>query len=344
MAARRILHIDMDAFFAAIEQLRRPELRGRPVVVGGAGDPFRRGVVSTASYEARKYGIYSGMPLRTSYQRCPECVFLPVDYAHYAAISNRIKAILKTFSPVMEDAGIDEAFLELPEGETDAKGVALEIKRRIRAATGLTCSIGIAPNKLLAKLASDMDKPDGLVILAHDELETRVWPLPARRLWGVGPKTEEKLAAWGVTTIGELAQRSREQLVERFGQAHGQYLYRAARGMDDSPLIIHWEPLSFSRETTFGADVDDWAVLEATLDTLTRSAVERLRRQGYRANTVTVKLRYADFETHTHGCTLAAPSDDFDTIDHAAHRCLTRFPLTKKCRLIGVRVGGLQSA
>lgn len=342
MAARCILHIDMDAFFAAIEQRRRPELRGRPVIVGGAGDPTRRGVVSTASYEARRYGVYSGMPLRTACQHCPACVFLPVDYPHYAKISRQIKAILKQFSMLMEDVGIDEAFLDLSHSHEDPKAVALAIKQRIEAATGLSCSIGIAPNKLLAKLASDMRKPDGLVMLDHDDLAARVWPLPVRRLWGVGPKTQEKLAGLGVKTIGELARISEAQLVARFGQAHGYYLCRAARGIDDSPLITHWEPHSFSRETTFDVDVDDWAVLEQTLDMLIRSVVERLQRRGYRGNTVTVKLRYADFETHTHGCTLAAPSDDLDTIEHAAYRCLERFPLIKKCRLIGVRVGGLR--
>lgn len=284
------------------------------------------------------------MPLRTSFQHCPQCVFLPVDYAHYAAISQRIKAILNEFSPVTEDVGIDEAFLDVSDSREEPGAIALAIRQRVKAATGLTCSVGIAPNKLLAKLASDMGKPDGLVTLGHDDLRTRVWPLGVRRLWGVGPKTEENLAAMGVTTIRELAQCPEAQLVECFGKAHGHYLYRAARGMDDSPLVTHWEPRSFSRETTFEVDMDDWAVLEQTLDVLTRSVVQRLRKQGYRANTVTVKLRYADFEAHTHGCTLPAASDDLATIDHVAHACLKRFALIKPCRLIGVRVGSLRSA
>lgn len=344
MAWRCILHVDMDAFFVAIEQQRDPELRDRPVVVGGAGDPTRRGVVSTASYEARRCGVHSGMPLRTAHQRCPECVFLPVDHARYTAISRQIKDILSGFSPAMEDAGIDEAFLDLTDSPEDPRTTALAIKKHIRATTGLTCSIGIAPNKLLAKLASDMDKPDGLVILDRDDLERRIWPLPVRKLRGVGPKTQEKLRALGVTTIGELARLSNTELVEHFGQAHGRYLHEAARGIDERPLITRWQPRSFSRETTFEIDVEDWVELERTLEALSRSVAGRLRQRGYRGNTVTVKLRYADFDTHTHGCTLPAPSDDPDTISDAAHHCLRRFPLTQRCRLIGVRVGGLQRA
>src|SRR5512134_644582 len=187
---RRVLHMDMDAFFASVEVLRRPELRGKPLVIGGSGDPTKRGVVSTASYEARTYGIHSAMPLMKAQKLCPHAVFLPVDYHEYSRVSHIIKEILHEFSPVMEDVGIDEAFLDISESAKSSEHIAHEIKERIKGATGLTCSIGIAPNKLLAKIASDMQKPDGLTILAEKDLEARIWPLPVRKLWGVGPKTE----------------------------------------------------------------------------------------------------------------------------------------------------------
>ena len=185
----------MDAFFAAVEEKRHPELQGKPVVIGGSGDPTKRGVVSTASYEARKYGIHSAMPLQTAYKLCPDAIFLPVDYEEYARVSSIIKEILKGISPVMEDVGIDEAFLDISEIQKPSELVAREIKERIKAQTGLSCSIGIAPNKLLAKMASDLQKPDGLTILTDDAIESRIWPLPVRKLWGVGPKTEGYLSS-----------------------------------------------------------------------------------------------------------------------------------------------------
>jgi DNA polymerase-4 len=339
---RRILHVDMDAFFAAIELRRRPELRGRPVIVGGHGDPRARGVVSTATYEARKFGVRSGMPLRSAWRLCPQAVFLPVDFDAYSAESARIKAILHEFSPVLEDAGIDEAFLDLTGVAGDAPAIAREIKRRIREETGLTCSIGIAPNKLLAKIASDMDKPDGLTILSAEDLAPRVWPLPARKLPGVGPKTEARLAAFGVKTIGELAQTPVPTLVEQFGESHGHYLHEAAHGIDDSPLITHWEPKSMSREVTFERDTADWSRLTRTLLALSREVAEELRREGYRGRQVAVKLRYADFETHTHASTLDQATDDLATIRRAAAKCLARFARGRKVRLIGVRVGLLE--
>lgn len=335
---RRILHIDMDAFFAAVELLRHPELAGTPVVVGGHGDPQARGVVSTASYEARRYGIHSGMPLRTAYQRCPRAVFLPVDYPAYAEVSRQIKEILQQFSPVMEDVGIDEAFLDLTRTSEDPCAIARAIKARIREQTGLTCSIGIAPNKLLAKLASGMEKPDGLVVLTEHDVETRVWPLPVRALWGVGPKTEQSLAAMGVATIGELAAVPAQTLVEHFGQTHGRYLYRAARGIDERPLVTHWELKSLSHETTYQHDTADWDRVEATLYSLTEELVTRLKDEGYLAGSVAVKLRYANFETHTHSRRLPAATDDLATISDAAQQCLRQFPLTRKVRLVGIRL------
>lgn len=340
-ARRRILHVDMDAFFVAVELKRHPELKGLPVIVGGRGDPRERGVVSTASYEARRFGVYSGMPLRTALRLCPQAHFLPVDYETYAAVSGQIKRILAAFTPVMEDAGIDEAFLDISAQPGSPLDIARAIKQRIRAETGLSCSIGVAPNKLLAKMASDLEKPDGLTLLGAGDIEQRLWPLAVRKLWGVGPKTEQRLAGLGITTIGELAQTSAQILVEHFGPAHGQYLHQAARGIDDSPLITHWEPKSLSHEITFQRDTDDWARIRTTLRALTRELVAQLREQGYVARGVTVKLRFADFDTHTHAVTLVAATDEPEPIELAALQCLKRFALIKKVRLVGVRLGGL---
>lgn len=248
----------MDAFFAAVEQKRNPNLIGKALVIGGSGDPTQRGVVSTASYEARKFGIHSAMPLRTAYKLCPHAVFLPVDYQEYARVSEKIKDILSRFCPLMQDVGIDEAFLDISQIDKPPEEIAKEIKLAIKQETGLTCSIGIAPNKLLAKIASDMQKPDGLTIIVKDDIENRIWTLPARKLWGVGPKTEAYLREMGIETIGALASLSLEKLLEKFGNSYGKYLYEASRGIDDSPLITHWEPKSTSREVTFQRDIDHW--------------------------------------------------------------------------------------
>lgn len=340
---RRILHVDMDAFFAAVELQRLPELAGRPVIIGGSGDPRQRGVVSTASYEARRFGVHSGMPLRIAWQLCPQAVFLPVDYEAYERVSRRIKAILRRFSPVMEDLGIDEAFLDIAPLVAPPEEIARQIKARIRAETGLSCSVGIAPNKLLAKMASDLEKPDGLTVLAEEDVPARIWPLPVRKLWGVGPKTEERLRAMGVTTIGELARRPLDRLTDAFGPAHGTSLFRAARGIDDSPLVTRWEPKSVSREVTFQKDVAQRRVLLAVLGRLAREVAERLREEELLARTVTVKLRYLDFETHTHAVTLEKATDQPKAVLEAARRCFDRFSLNKKVRLLGVRASGLET-
>jgi DNA polymerase-4 len=332
----------MDAFFAAVEQKRRPELVGKPVVVGGSGDPTKRGVVSTASYEARKYGIHSAMPLRTAHKLCPQAIFLPVDYEEYSRVSKNFKSVLKEISPVMEDVGIDEAFLDISDTGRSGEEIAQEIKRRIHKETGLTCSIGIAPNKLLAKIASDMQKPDGLTILTENDIEKRIWPLPVRKLYGVGPKTEAHLNSMGITTIGELAAISLDHLVEQFGRSYGQYLHETSQGIDESPLITHWEPRSTSRETTFEYDISDWQVLAKTLVNLTKEALDDLSLRNYKARTVTVKIRFSDFETHTRAKTMAVPSDSEEDIRKAAFECLKRFELTRKVRLIGVRLSGLE--
>ena len=340
---RTILHVDMDAFFAAIELLRHPELKGQPLVVGGSGDPHKRGVVSTASYEARRYGIHSAMPLRTAYHHYPEAVFLPVDFRYYTKISKRIKAILRRFSSRMEDGGLDEAFLDVSHCDDTAERVAREIKEQVEQETGLTCSVGIGPIKLLAKIASDLEKPDGLTRLNYEDIPTRVWPLPVRKLWGVGPKGEIRLAKLGVTTIGELAALPLEMLLYEFGDVHGHYLHQAANGRDDSPLEPKRQRKSISQELTFQHDVSDLDTLTEMLSTLSRDAVARLRQYHYRARTITLKLRFKNFETHTRSLTLENPTDDLSTVVQTARQCLERIELTKPIRLIGVRLSHLET-
>jgi len=331
----------MDAFFAAVEEKRHPELVGKPLVIGGEGDPHKRGVVSTASYEARKFGIRSAMPLRTAYKLCPEAVFLPVDYEEYSRVSQEIKKILGEFSPTIEDVGIDEAFLDLSSVNRPPEEVAKEIKKSIYEKTGLTSSIGIGPNKLLAKIASDLEKPDGLTIITEDDVKHRIWPLPARKLWGVGPKTEARLKEMGVKTIGELAAWSLDQLIDEFGRSYGNYLYEASRGIDESSLVTDWEPKSISRETTFQEDVGHWQVIAKALADLTKEVVLAMREDGYRSRTVTVKVRFSDFTTYTRAKTLDEAAGSTETIRKTAFECLGRIELKKKVRLIGVRMGNL---
>jgi len=339
---RRILHLDMDAFFAAVEQKRRPELKGKPVVIGGSGDPTIRGVVSTANYEARKYGIHSAMPLKTAYKVCPCAVFLPVDMDEYSRLSEIFKNVLRQFSTVMEDVGIDEAFLDLSDSERSSEDIAGDIKDWILKATGLTCSIGIASNKLLAKMASEMQKPAGVTVITDKDIKSRIWPLPVRKLWGVGPKTEAHLKELSIHTIGEIAALPLEKLIELFGKSYGNYLYEASRGIDDSPLITHWEPKSISRETTFQNDTDHWQTIARNLADLTRNTVTELREREYKCRNVTVKIRFSDFKTHTRATTLATPTDNLEIIRKATFFCLGNFDLNKKkVRLVGARLGGL---
>jgi DNA polymerase-4 len=338
---RRILHMDMDAFFAAVEEGRRPELRGKPVVIGGSGDPTKRGVVSTANYEARKYGIHSAMPLRTAYRLCPHAVFLPVDYGEYSRVSRTVKETLRESSPVMEDVGIDEAFLDISDSPEAPEEVARKIKERIRDRTGLTCSIGIAPNKLLAKIASDMRKPDGLTVIRQEEVRRVLGPLPVRKLWGVGPKTEKHLVDMGIRTVGELSALPLDELMGHFGKSYGQYLYEASRGIDDSPLVTEWRAKSASRETTFERDTSEWDVISRTLAGLAREVASEMKERGLRGRTVTVKVRFSDFKTHTRAKTLPEAVDSLEVIRRTAFEALGRLDLKgRKVRLIGVRVGG----
>ncbi len=338
---RAIIHVDMDAFFASIEQQRHPELRGRPVVVGGRGDPRARGVVSAASYEARRYGIRSAMPLKEAYRRCPHAVFLPVDFETYEKVSQRVMEILRDFTPLVEPVGLDEAFLDVT-GLGDPVEMGKKIKKRIREELGLTASVGIATNKLLAKIASDMEKPDGLTIIRDEDLERKVFPLPVARLVGVGRKTEERLRDLGIRTIGDLAGAPLRTLTGVFGRARGRALKMHALGIDNTPVITHWEPRSMGREMTFERDRREREVLLITLKTLLLDVVKRLKEEGYMGRTVTVKVRYSNFYTTTRSTTLEEATRDFEYLWQAASALLERFDLTRPVRLIGVRVSKLQ--
>ena len=333
----------MDAFFAAVEEKRNPDLKGKPVVIGGMGDPSKRGVVSTANYEARKYGVHSALPLRIAHKLCPHAVFLPVDYEAYEAASHQFKSVLLSVTSIIEDIGIDEAYLDISD-EPDINEIIVEkIKTSIYEKTGLTCSIGIAPNKLLAKIASDMQKPNGLTVFTGDDIESRLWPLPIRKLYGIGPKTEEHLKKIGINTIGQVAALPLENLVQRFGISYGHYLYEAARGIDESPLVTHWEPKSFSREMTFQTDVKDWQIIARTIAELTKEVVSDLTRKGYSARTITLKIRFDDFRTVTRAYSVHEVLRKEEEIRRLAFSCLKRVDLMgKRVRLVGVRVGNLE--
>jgi DNA polymerase-4 len=342
MPKRVIMHVDMDAFFAAIEEKRHQEYRGKPLVVGGAGDPTRRGVVSTANYEARKYGVQSGMPLRTALEKCPDCIFLPVDFETYVDVSERFHSIIRAFSPLVESWGLDEAFLDVSKDEKAPEGIGQEIKRRIRDELGLTCSIGIAPNKLLAKMASGLDKPDGLTVLRRKDVEKVLGPLPVSRLLWVGPKTTARLAEIGVGTIADLRAVPLEKLQETFGPSWGESLYYTARGVDESPLTTSWEPKSMSHEVTFETDTSDIDVVRSTLARFARYLSRELKESRYVARTVTVKVRLKPFSTHTHQRTLEASIASSKEILAEALSLLEETELDRPVRLVGLRVSNLE--
>jgi DNA polymerase-4 len=282
------------------------------------------------------------MPLRTAYKLCPQAIFLPVDFEAYSQASQQFKSVLLSITPVMENAGIDEAFLDASAVPGTPEIIADKIKTGVKEKTGLTCSIGIAPNKLLAKIASDMRKPDGLTILHENDIEDKLWPLPIRTLYGIGPKTEAHLKKIGIETIGQLAALTLENLIEHFGNSYGQYLYDASRGIDDSPLITHWEPKSISRETTFQEDIKNWQSIARTLAELAREVVADMRDDGYSAKTVTIKIRFNDFQTLTRAKTITDYTNVEEEIRKAAFACLKRIELNKRVRLIGVRATNLK--
>jgi DNA polymerase-4 len=345
--ARRIAHLDMDAFYASVELLRRPDLKGRPVAIGGRGDPTRRGVVTTATYEARAFGIHSGMALSVAARRCPDCVFLPTDFERYRDYSRRFKRAIAEVSASIEDRGIDEVYLDLSGLPGTARALAVDLQRRVADATGLSCSIGVAPNKLVAKICSDLDKPGGITIVGPADVTARIWPLPARKVPGIGPKADAKLKSLGIETVGQLAAADGGWLRGHFGERYGAWLLRAAHGRDERALDLDPEPRSRSRETTFERDLHprrDWASIAGTLSTLSARVAEDLQRRGYRGRTIGIKLRFADFRTVTRDRTVPVPVDDAGSIRLVAFDCLRRVVLDRPLRLVGVRVGELSAA
>ncbi len=382
-APRLIAHLDMDAFYASVELLRYPELRGKPVVIGGGrrhqpvesldpatAKPVRtfatlkgyagRGVATTATYEARALGVHSAMGLMKAAVLAPDAVLLPVDFDAYRKYSRLFKAAVRAIAPQVEDSGIDEIYIDLtgvalPEHDAmsdddpwwRARDVAKAIKAAVRDATGLTCSISVAPNKLLSKIASELDKPDGLTMVTEADIERRIWPLPARRINGIGPKSSAKLEALGIHTIGELAAADPAWLVRHFGKSYGAWMHEAANGRDDRPVVTYSEPKSISRETTFERDLSatrDRDELSRIFTELCEGVASDLVRKGYAGRTIGIKLRYDDFTTVTRDHTLEAPTADAKVIRRAAGECLKRVPLERRLRLLGVRMGSLAPA
>ncbi|CAM4067476.1 DNA polymerase IV [Comamonas aquatilis] len=366
----------MDAFYASVELLRYPQLKGLPVVIGGGRrapddellaryahlplgqipvadfpllkDYTGRGVITTATYAARQFGVGSAMGLMKAAKLCPQAVLLPVDFAEYRRFSRAFKEVILSIAPVMENRGVDEVYIdftEVPGGQREGGRVlARLIQKSIFEATGLTCSVGVAPNKLLAKMASEFNKPNGISIVQAEDLQAQIWPLACRKVNGIGPKADAKLKALGLETIGQLAQQSLPQLVHWFGKSYGHWLHDASWGRDERAVETESEPVSMSRETTFERDlhaVHDRAELGAIFTDLCQRVADDLQRKGYVGRTVGIKLRFDDFKIATRDQTLALPMQDGQTIRQAAGQCLKRVPLGKRLRLLGVKVGGL---
>ena len=358
---RRIAHLDMDAYFASVELLRYPELRGQPVVIGGRrrtaltdSEGFQRlrtyagrGVVTTATYEARAFGVRSGMGLMKAAALAPEAILLPGDYETYSRVSRTFKAAVAAIAPQIEDRGIDEIYLDLTDVPGETRVLAQRLKDAVREATGLSCSIGVTPNKLLSKIASEFQKPDGLTILGLEDIPTRIWPLPCSAINGIGPKASAKLESLQIRTIGELAEADPTFLVDRFGKSYGAWLHEVAHGRDERPLTTSREPKSISRETTFERDLHpkhDREELTRILLNLCERLAEDLARKGYLAGNVGLKLRYEDFSTITRDHALEVPVADANALRDAVRTCLKRVPLERKLRLLGIRAGSLLRA
>jgi DNA polymerase-4 len=363
----------MDAFYASVELLRYPELKGQPVIIGGGRrhqpvdgedgsrhfahlrDYAGRGVITTATYAARALGVHSGMGLMKAAALAPHAVLLPVDFEQYRHYSRRFKAAVAQLAPVIEDRGIDEIYIDLTDlpGAQDVvdgdalggvRALAARLKAAVSEATGLSCSIGVTPNKLLSKLCSDLDKPDGLTVLMMHDIPARIWPLPAHRINGIGPKASEKLKGLGIDTIGQLAQADPAWLSERFGSNYGAWLHAAAHGRDDRPVVTWREPKSLSRETTFERDLhprDDRDALSPIFTRLCEQVAQDLLRKDYLGRTVGVKLRYDDFTIVTRSMTMPTPTRDAGIIRQWAGRCLKTVPLDRRLRLLGVKMASL---
>ena len=342
---RIILHVDMDAFYASIEQRDDPSLKGRPVIVGA--DPKQglgRGVVAACSYEARRFGVRSALPISRAWKLCPHGAYVRPRMERYVEVSHEVMEVLRRFTNLVEPLSIDEAFLDVT-GSTTLFGAPIQIaravKRQILEATGLTASAGVAPNKFLAKIASDLKKPDGLVVVDPAEVNAFLAELPVSRLWGVGPKTEERLREMGMHTIGAVRARKREDLTQALGSNLGAHLHALARGEDDRPVVPNWEPKSISNETTFEEDTRDRELLVATIRRLCESVGRRLRRENYRARKVTLKIRLEPFETHTRQVSVKRPVDTDEEIIRLALSLFDQFSLERRVRLIGVGTGDI---
>ncbi len=376
---RRIAHLDMDAFYASVELLRYPQLKGLPVVIGGgrrqvdelllqspdgAGqrephfvpvadfpllkDYVGRGVITTATYAARQFGVGSAMGMMKAAKLCPQAIVLPVDFDEVRRYSRLFKSTITEIAPMMQDRGVDEVYIDftdVPGGQREGGRVlARLIQKSIFEKTGLTCSIGVAPNRLLAKMASEFNKPNGISIVYAEDLQNLIWPLNVRKINGIGPKSGEKLAGLGIHTIGELAAQDPQWLMAQFGRSSGAWMHRVAWGRDDSPVVTESEPVSMSRETTFDRDlhaVRDRAELGRIFTDLCMRVADDLQRKGYVARTIGIKLRYDDFKIATRDQTAAFYTADGATIRHIAGQCLKRVPLDKRLRLLGVRASAL---
>jgi DNA polymerase-4 len=376
---RRIAHLDMDAFFASVELLRYPQLKGLPIVIGGgrrkvdeilreryAGLPLSeipasafpllrdyvgRGVITTATYPARQFGVGSAMGMMKAAKLCPQALVLPVDFDEVRRYSRLFKTTIAEIAPLMEDRGVDEVYIdftEVPGGQRQGgRALARLIQRAIFEKTGLTCSIGVAPNKLIAKMASEFNKPNGISIVQQEDVQARIWPLPVRKINGIGPKAEVKLAKLHLHTIGDIAAQEREWLIDNFGRSYGAWMHDAAWGRDDRPVVTESEPVSMSRETTFERDlhaVRDRAELGQIFTDLCVKVAGDLQRKGYVGKTIGIKLRYDDFRIATRDQTIAHFTADGRTIRQVAGQCLKRVDLSRRLRLLGVRVGKLAKA
>jgi len=342
---RSILHVDMDAFYASVEQLDHPEYKSKPVIVGANPKEGKgRGVVAACSYEARKFGVRSALPISRAWKLCPEGVYVRPRMDRYIEVSKQIMEVFQRYTDLVEPLSIDEAFLDITGSIAllgPAEQIAAAIRRDIREAIGLTASVGLGPNKFIAKIASDLKKPDGFVVVTGQEVEKFLQDLPVSRLWGVGPKTELRLREMGFQTIGHVAAASRDSLVGSLGSL-GEHLFQLSHGRDERPVQPNWEPKSIGTETTFEQDTDDREQLLHTILELSDHVAERLRKDGYRARKVTLKLRYADFETHTKQQSQNRLTITGEEIAAVARSLFASFPLKKKIRLIGVAAGDLR--
>ena len=375
----------MDAFFASVELLRYPQLKGLPMVIGGGRrrvdealrqaqgegehrrelaldeipvaafpllkDYVGRGVITTATYAARQFGVGSAMGMMKAAKLCPQAIVLPVDFDEVRRLSRLFKDTIREIAPLVEDRGVDEVyvdFTDVPGGQREGGRVlARLLQKTIFQATGLTCSIGVAPNKLIAKMASEFDKPNGISIVYEEDVQARIWPLAARKVNGIGPKADAKLESLGIRTVGEIAAKDRDWLIANFGKASGAWMHEVSWGRDDRPVVTESEPVSMSRETTFERDlhaVRDRAQLGTIFTQLCEKLADDLQRKGYVGKTIGIKLRYDDFKIATRDQTMVAFTADGKTIRQIAGQCLKRVSLERPLRLLGVRVGTLALA